>query len=304
MSTAISATIGVTTLCAAAVQPWSRFAELWSDWWLGDALGALVVAPVILTMARTPAAWSRREWVETCLLVVGTAAISQVVFGQVFPAIGHHPLEYIMFTFVIAAAVRLGQPATALVVLGASGVTIWNTVRGAGPFAGTGRPSEPDPPAGVHGRAGWHGPAPRRRDCGTPDERAPPRGRVRGRRSPDGRAESDRRRHQRFCEQSARTSRWQFGALWLVDHDAPAAAMPRRVERMSEHPRRRLQWQRRNCFFHRGSVFPDVCGRREGRHGLKMSFTIRIFLAHLSPARPDFTARSRFRFVSAKKCSA
>src|SRR5438093_9634204 len=30
---------------------------------------------------------------------------------------------------------RLGQPATALVVLGASAVTIWNTVRGAGPFA-------------------------------------------------------------------------------------------------------------------------------------------------------------------------
>ena len=137
MSTAISATIGVTTLCAAAVQPWARFCELWADWWLGDALGALVVAPVILTMARAPPAWSRRDWVETCLLVAGTAAMTQVVFGQVLgPGIGHHPLEYVIFPFVIAAAVRLGQPATALVVLGASGVTIWNTVRGAGPFAG------------------------------------------------------------------------------------------------------------------------------------------------------------------------
>ena len=52
-STAISATVGVTTLCAAGVQPWMRFAELWSDWWLGDALGALVVAPAVLTMVRT-----------------------------------------------------------------------------------------------------------------------------------------------------------------------------------------------------------------------------------------------------------
>jgi len=52
MSTAISATIGVTTLCAAAAQPWTRFSELWSDWWLGDAVGALIIAPVILTMAR------------------------------------------------------------------------------------------------------------------------------------------------------------------------------------------------------------------------------------------------------------
>ena len=135
-TTAISATIGVTTLCAAAVQPWTRFSALWSAWWLGDALGALVVAPVILTIVRTPAAWPRRDWVETCVLVIGAAAISQVVFGQVFRTFGHHPLEYVIFAFVIAAAVRLGQPAIALVVLGASGVTIWHTVRGAGPFAG------------------------------------------------------------------------------------------------------------------------------------------------------------------------
>jgi PAS domain S-box-containing protein len=138
MSTAISATIGVTTLCAAAVQPWARFSVLWADWWLGDALGALVVAPVILTTARTTETWSRRDWIETGLLVIGTVATTQAVFGELFgPAIGHHPLEYVVFLFVIGAAVRLGQPATALVVLGASGVTIWNTVRGAGPFAGS-----------------------------------------------------------------------------------------------------------------------------------------------------------------------
>jgi PAS domain S-box-containing protein len=137
MSTAISATIGVTALCGAGVQPWIRFSELWSDWWLGDALGALVVAPVILT-ARTMAAWSRRDVVETCLFVAGIAVMTQVVFGQVFdPIIGQHPLEYVIFSLVIAVAVRLGQPATALVVLCVSAVTIWNTVRGAGPFAGS-----------------------------------------------------------------------------------------------------------------------------------------------------------------------
>jgi PAS domain S-box-containing protein len=137
MSTAISATIGVTTLCAAGVQPWTRFSELWPDWWLGDVLGALAVAPVILTTVRTPAAWSRRSAVEMWVLVIGAAATTQVVFGHVFgPTIGDHPLEYVMFPFVIAAAVRLGQPATSLVVLGAAAVTIWNTVRGAGPFAG------------------------------------------------------------------------------------------------------------------------------------------------------------------------
>ena len=137
MATAISATIGVATLCSAGVQPWVRFSELWLDWWLGDALGALVFAPAILATSRTTAAWSRREWVETGFFVIGTAVMTQVVFGRVFaPNIGQHPFEYVIFCLVIVAAVRLGQPTTALVVLAASAVTVWNTVHGAGPFAG------------------------------------------------------------------------------------------------------------------------------------------------------------------------
>ena len=46
MSTAISATIGVTTLCRSpAFNPGFVSPVCGSDWWLGDALGALVVAP-------------------------------------------------------------------------------------------------------------------------------------------------------------------------------------------------------------------------------------------------------------------
>ena len=136
LSTAISGTIGVATLCSARVQPWVRFSELWFDWWLGDALGALVFAPVFLTIARATGTWSRRNWVETCLFVIGAAVATHIVFGRAFdPLIGQHPLEYVIFSLVIASAVRLGQPTTALVVLAASGVTIWHTVRGGGPFA-------------------------------------------------------------------------------------------------------------------------------------------------------------------------
>jgi integral membrane sensor domain MASE1 len=137
MSTAISATIGVTMLCGAGVQAWSRFSELWSDWWLGDALGALVFAPVVLTAARTTAPWSRRRWIETGCFVTGAAVTTQLVFGGVIaPHTGQHPLEYVIFSLVIVAAVRLGQPTTAFVVLAASALTIWNTVHGEGPFAG------------------------------------------------------------------------------------------------------------------------------------------------------------------------
>jgi integral membrane sensor domain MASE1 len=135
--TTLSATIGVTALCAGGAQPWSRFRPLWSDWWLGDALGALVVAPVILTLARISRVELRRDWFELSLLLGATLLTTQIVFGRTpAGAGGHHPLEYAIFPFVIAAAVRLAQPATALVVLTASALTIWNTLGGAGPFAG------------------------------------------------------------------------------------------------------------------------------------------------------------------------
>ena len=133
-STTISATIGVATLCIAAVQPWTLFADLWATWWLGDAFGSLVVAPALLTAARAPHR-SARYWTVTAGVVLGSVLLTHAVFGTPpGPSSRHTPLEYVVFPFVIAAAVRLGQPATSLVVLGVSAVTIWNTVRGHGPF--------------------------------------------------------------------------------------------------------------------------------------------------------------------------
>src|SRR5262245_16054352 len=134
VSTLVSATIGVSTLCIAGVQPWDRFNQLWRDWWLGDAVGALIVAPVILTAVRHTR-MSPRVWGEGAGLVVGTVAATHIVFGS-GPAIAHHPFEYVIFPFVVAAALRAGPPATSVVILGASAVTLWHTVRGAGPFAG------------------------------------------------------------------------------------------------------------------------------------------------------------------------
>jgi len=135
ISTAIGASIGAVMLCL-STEPWSRFWPLWADWMLGDALGALVVAPVIMTITRPPhrmRVWRVRQAAYLLLLTIG---VTELVFGGwLGPAARSHPLEFVIFPFVIAAAVRLGQPATALVVLAAASVTIANTVSGFGPFA-------------------------------------------------------------------------------------------------------------------------------------------------------------------------
>jgi signal transduction histidine kinase/integral membrane sensor domain MASE1 len=135
-STMISATIGVTTLCMAGVQPLSRFVPLWADWWLGDAVGALVVCPVILTMARH-GPWSTRKLGEGVVLAGGAMAAVHAVFGRALvSAQATHPTEYVIFPFVVAGAVRGGPAVTAVVVLGATAVAIAHTASGSGPFAG------------------------------------------------------------------------------------------------------------------------------------------------------------------------
>src|SRR6185295_3903405 len=55
----VAATIGVVSLCVGGVHPWSHAPILWTIWWVGDAIGVLVAAPIFLT-AR---AW--RRWRPT-----------------------------------------------------------------------------------------------------------------------------------------------------------------------------------------------------------------------------------------------
>ena len=135
----ISASIGVTMLSAGGVAPWAQYAELWREWWLGDALGALVVAPAILTTVRAGRQGAQARELEVIGLVALTAVTTQLVSGRLLATpIGNPPLAFVIFPFVIVAAVRLGQPATALVTFSAAAIIILNTLQGYRPFgAGT-----------------------------------------------------------------------------------------------------------------------------------------------------------------------
>jgi PAS domain S-box-containing protein len=134
-SSMIGATVGSAALCLGGVQPWPQYWSLWADWALGDMMGSLVIGTAIATTVRL---WPRLlQWRlgESIGLLVLTLFITQMIFGGLLiTPIGLHPLEFVIFPLVIAAAVRLGQPATSLIVLAASTVAILNTMRGIGPF--------------------------------------------------------------------------------------------------------------------------------------------------------------------------
>src|SRR5262245_10858698 len=137
ISTTISATIGVVSLCLGGLQPWTSFGMLWRTWWLGDAMGDLLLAPLLLTL---PFWFSRQRnagWFELVALLATAIGLSVLVFSSRESSLANHPLEYAVFPVVIWAGLRFGHPGAALVNSTISRIAIFGTLRGMGPFGAT-----------------------------------------------------------------------------------------------------------------------------------------------------------------------
>ena len=136
-STIVSATTGVLSLCAGGVQPWAMFGMLWPVWWIGDAMGALVMAPLVLVwISASPVRPHPRRVAEAAILLVALVISSLIVFtSRPGTGTGGYPLLYGIFPFVIWGALRFGQHGTTGVTFVASSMAIWGTVNGLGPFA-------------------------------------------------------------------------------------------------------------------------------------------------------------------------
>src|SRR5256886_9047470 len=132
-----SATVGVTSLWLAHVVPAVGVWSALSVWWAGDYLGALVVAPGLLTWAG-PAGEGigRRTALEMSLLVGGAVLATMAIFGGLLPASLLPPAEYpfLLFPFVVGAALRFGPRGASLLTMTVATLVVGYTVRGGGPF--------------------------------------------------------------------------------------------------------------------------------------------------------------------------
>src|SRR5438876_9240070 len=134
VSPVVSATIGVSSLGAGGVQQAAALPSLWWVWWLGDALGALIVTPLLLVWAsRSPV--RRRDVSEGFVLLAALLVVSAISF------IGLPRLpetEYVAFPFLIWAALRFGPVGSATATAAADVIAVLATHLGTGPFAGAG----------------------------------------------------------------------------------------------------------------------------------------------------------------------
>jgi PAS domain S-box-containing protein len=106
-------------------------------WWTGDLLGALVVAPVFFTGAvPAQARDDPRRLLEILVLCVGTIAAAELGLGRFFNLAALHEVDYpyLLFPFVIWAALRFGARGASRMTLTVSAVAVVHTVQGGSPF--------------------------------------------------------------------------------------------------------------------------------------------------------------------------
>jgi diguanylate cyclase (GGDEF)-like protein len=137
-STALSATIGTASLALGGVITWDAYRPVWWTWWIGDALGALIVAPALLTWTtdtrRTPLRGLAILEFVVCVAALAVTAALVLAPASASPA-PSYPLPYLIFPFLIWAALRFGQREVSTLIVVVSSVAIWGALNDRGPFA-------------------------------------------------------------------------------------------------------------------------------------------------------------------------
>jgi signal transduction histidine kinase/integral membrane sensor domain MASE1/CheY-like chemotaxis protein len=134
----ISAPIGA-VIGGLTAEFWTKeppgFASSWRTWWIGDACGAVVLAP---TIVRCLVDWPKvrhlswRQWLEAAAFVLALVVVTQIVFTSPPTSVA---APFLVFPILLWASVRFGVIGVGgglcLVVL----LTTRDTAAGLGPFA-------------------------------------------------------------------------------------------------------------------------------------------------------------------------
>ena len=137
ISTTVSPAVGVTSLALGGFVQSANYGPIWLTWWLGDASGVLVVAPLLILWSVTASRrnWNRAQAVEVTILLLLLVALAETVFGGWFPISAHnYPISFICGPIVIWTAFRFTPRETATGIFVLSAIAIWGTLHGFGPF--------------------------------------------------------------------------------------------------------------------------------------------------------------------------
>ncbi len=137
LSTTIGAFAGTASLALGGVISFAEYASVALKWWLGDMMGVLVVAPLLLVwLKHSRPIFSPLYAVEACSLIASLLLVSYAIFGSPeLASHGYYPASLAVFPFVIWGALRFDHWGATLVTLIVAILAILGTTQGTGPFA-------------------------------------------------------------------------------------------------------------------------------------------------------------------------
>lgn len=136
LGTTVNAAFNVVGLAYAGNVAWDALFPTLLQWWVPNALAALVVTPFLVTWA-TPSAvrWNPRLAVEAALCATGLVLGTLISFNSWFVyGIQNYPLAYLPFPFLVWGALRFGQRGATTGTLVVTILAIYSLLMGRGPF--------------------------------------------------------------------------------------------------------------------------------------------------------------------------
>lgn len=128
----IAATNGVATLALGNLVPWAEFGRNWLTWWLGDATGIVIVAPLLLCWsAPIDGAGAAEKRIEYQLFATLLVLCGMLVWAVNYAKESVQTLAYLMIPMVTWAAARLDQRAVTAASFAISAVAVLDMLDGA-----------------------------------------------------------------------------------------------------------------------------------------------------------------------------
>jgi len=136
LSALLTSLLSVGLIALSQPTAWEQYWRTWEVFWIGDAMGVLVLTPLLLTWLQGFKDWSsRRRWELGALVLVLGLATHAIFSSESSAHWTFHPLIYLAFPFILWAALRFEAHGTTAATLILSAVAMWNTDHGRGPFA-------------------------------------------------------------------------------------------------------------------------------------------------------------------------
>ena len=132
ISTVVSASIGVFSLAVVRLTGHVALSDVWYTWWIGDATGNFIFAPLVILWALDyRLRWSRQRATEAAVVFGALSVTALSVYGNLFPSLPTYMrLGIICVAIVLWVAFRFGQREVSVAMVVLAAIAVWGVLHG------------------------------------------------------------------------------------------------------------------------------------------------------------------------------